>query len=80
MLLTRPGVRIRNVMRSFPQMHPGAGLGGAAACPQPAFEWFVAWRHLRDPEHHSRKMLYFGLALLGMASSTCWSLTVRRAS
>src|SRR6266540_890158 len=30
----------------------------------PGFEWFVAWRHLRDPERRSRTTLYFGLALL----------------
>jgi lipoprotein-releasing system permease protein len=30
----------------------------------PGFEWFVAWRHLRDPERRSRKMLMFGLALV----------------
>jgi lipoprotein-releasing system permease protein len=28
------------------------------------FEWFVAWRHLRDPERRSRRALVFGLGLL----------------
>jgi len=28
------------------------------------FEWFVAWRHLRDPERRSRRALYFGLAVV----------------
>ncbi|HVX96841.1 MAG TPA: FtsX-like permease family protein [Polyangia bacterium] len=32
------------------------------------FEWFVAWRHLRDPERKSRKTLYFGLAALAFAA------------
>jgi lipoprotein-releasing system permease protein len=31
------------------------------------FEWFVAWRHLRDPERRSRRALYFGLAVVGLA-------------
>jgi lipoprotein-releasing system permease protein len=31
------------------------------------FEWFVAWRHLRDPERRSRRALYFGLAVLLLA-------------
>ncbi len=35
------------------------------------FEWFVAWRHLRDPERRSRRQLAFKvglvLALLGVA-------------
>jgi lipoprotein-releasing system permease protein len=30
----------------------------------PGFEWFVAWRHLRDPERRSRKTLVVGLAAL----------------
>jgi len=30
----------------------------------PGFEWFVAWRHLRDPERRSRRALVFGLGLL----------------
>jgi lipoprotein-releasing system permease protein len=31
---------------------------------KPGFEWFVAWRHLRDPERHSRRTLVVGLAAL----------------
>jgi lipoprotein-releasing system permease protein len=31
------------------------------------FEWFVAWRHLRDPERRSRRALYVGLAILLLA-------------
>ena len=31
------------------------------------FEWFVAWRHLRDPERRSRRALYFGLAVVLLA-------------
>jgi lipoprotein-releasing system permease protein len=30
----------------------------------PGFEWFVAWRHLRDPERRSRRTLVIGLAAL----------------
>jgi lipoprotein-releasing system permease protein len=32
------------------------------------FEWFVAWRHLRDPERKSRRTLVFGLAALALAA------------
>jgi len=32
------------------------------------FEWFVAWRHLRDPERRSRRTLVFGLAALALAA------------
>jgi lipoprotein-releasing system permease protein len=32
------------------------------------FEWFVAWRHLRDPERRSRRTLFFGLAALVLAA------------
>jgi lipoprotein-releasing system permease protein len=32
------------------------------------FEWFVAWRHLRDPGHKSRRTLAFGLAALALAA------------
>ena len=31
------------------------------------FEWFVAWRHLRDPERRSRRALYCGLVVLLLA-------------
>ena len=31
------------------------------------FEWFVAWRHLRDPERRSCRALYFGLGVLLLA-------------
>ena len=30
------------------------------------FEWFVAWRHLRDPERRTRRTLIIGLVLLGL--------------
>jgi lipoprotein-releasing system permease protein len=33
----------------------------------PAFEWFVAWRHLRDPERRSHRMLIVGGSMLGLA-------------
>ena len=32
------------------------------------FEWFVAWRHLRDPERRSRRALYLGIAVLLLAA------------
>ena len=31
------------------------------------FEWYVAWRHLRDPERRSGRLLKFGLALMLVA-------------
>jgi lipoprotein-releasing system permease protein len=31
------------------------------------FEWFVAWRHLRDPERRSRRALVIGLVILMVA-------------
>ncbi|MDB4982609.1 MAG: Lipoprotein releasing system transrane protein LolC [Myxococcales bacterium] len=34
----------------------------------PGFEWFVAWRHLRDPERRSRRLLKLGLALIVLSS------------
>jgi lipoprotein-releasing system permease protein len=34
---------------------------------QPGFEWFIAWRHLRDPERRSRRTLVVGLAALAAA-------------
>jgi lipoprotein-releasing system permease protein len=37
---------------------------------KPGFEWFVAWRHLRDPERHSRRTLLVGLAAL-VAGAVC---------
>ncbi|HEY0711038.1 MAG TPA: ABC transporter permease [Polyangia bacterium] len=30
----------------------------------PGFEWFVAWRHLRDPERRSHKLLIAGIVIL----------------
>lgn len=36
----------------------------------PGFEWFVAWRHLRDPERRSRRTLVFGLLALA-AGALC---------
>jgi lipoprotein-releasing system permease protein len=36
----------------------------------PGFEWFVAWRHLRDPERRSRRTLFIGLAAL-LAGGLC---------
>jgi lipoprotein-releasing system permease protein len=30
----------------------------------PGFEWFVAWRHLRDPERRSRRTLVVGIVAL----------------
>ena len=35
----------------------------------PGFEWFVAWRHLRDPERRSRRAiaLKVGLVIVGLA-------------
>ncbi len=38
---------------------------------QPGFEWFVAWRHLRDPERRSRRTLVVGLAALA-AGGLCF--------
>src|SRR3954452_3632081 len=41
-----------------------------------AFVWFVAWRHLRDPERRSRALLVTGLAImvigLGLALASVW--------
>jgi lipoprotein-releasing system permease protein len=34
----------------------------------PGFEWFVAWRHLRDPERRSRRLLKLGLGLIVLAA------------
>jgi lipoprotein-releasing system permease protein len=33
----------------------------------PGFEWFVAWRHLRDPERRSRWLLRLGVILMVVA-------------
>jgi lipoprotein-releasing system permease protein len=38
----------------------------------PGFEWFIAWRHLRDPERRSRRTLVVGLAALG-AGALCFA-------
>jgi lipoprotein-releasing system permease protein len=38
---------------------------------QPGFEWFIAWRHLRDPERRSRRTLVVGLAALA-AGGLCF--------
>jgi lipoprotein-releasing system permease protein len=38
----------------------------------PGFEWFVAWRHLRDPERRSRRTLLIGLAAL-LAGGLCFA-------
>jgi lipoprotein-releasing system permease protein len=34
----------------------------------PGFEWFVAWRHLRDPERRSRRTLIVGLVLTALGA------------
>lgn len=33
----------------------------------PGFEWFVAWRHLRDRERRTRRMLIIGLVVVALA-------------
>jgi lipoprotein-releasing system permease protein len=38
----------------------------------PGFEWFIAWRHLRDPERRSRRTLVVGLAAL-VAGALCFA-------
>ncbi len=40
----------------------------------PGFEWFVAWRHLRDPERRSRRLLKMGLALMVIAGAAYGAL------
>jgi lipoprotein-releasing system permease protein len=40
----------------------------------PGFEWFVAWRHLRDPERRSRRTLVVGLVAL-LAGVLCLAAT-----
>ncbi|HLK88869.1 MAG TPA: ABC transporter permease [Polyangia bacterium] len=37
---------------------------------KPGIEWFIAWRHLRDPERRSRRTLVLGLAAL-VAGGLC---------
>ncbi|HEX3906195.1 MAG TPA: ABC transporter permease [Polyangia bacterium] len=39
---------------------------------RPGFEWFIAWRHLRDPERRSRRTLVVGLAAL-LAGGLCFA-------
>jgi lipoprotein-releasing system permease protein len=34
----------------------------------PGFEWFVAWRHLRDPERRSHRTLIVGVVVWGLGS------------
>jgi lipoprotein-releasing system permease protein len=41
-------------------------MNPVALRPGRGFEWFVAWRHLRDPERHSRKTLIVGLVLVAL--------------
>ncbi len=45
----------------------------------PGFEWFVAWRHLRDPERRSRRAIAFkvGLVLLVLSAGLLVYLQVR---
>jgi lipoprotein-releasing system permease protein len=40
---------------------------------QPGFEWFVAWRHLRDPERGSRRILFIG-AVLTLLGGIAWGV------
>lgn len=37
--------------------------------PPLGFEWFVAWRHLRDPERRSHRMLLLGVAILLLSAA-----------
>jgi lipoprotein-releasing system permease protein len=39
---------------------------------KPGFEWFVAWRHLRDTERSSHRTLWVGI-LLGVAGALCYA-------
>jgi lipoprotein-releasing system permease protein len=34
--------------------------------PGRGFEWFVAWRHLRDPQRRTRRTLFIGLSLVAL--------------
>jgi len=45
----------------------------------PGFEWFVAWRHLRDPERRSRRAVAFkvGVVLLVLSAGLLVYLQVR---
>jgi lipoprotein-releasing system permease protein len=40
----------------------------------PGFEWFIAWRHLRDPERRSRRTLVVGIVAL-VAGVLCLAAT-----
>jgi lipoprotein-releasing system permease protein len=42
----------------------------------PGFEWFVAWRHLRDPERRSARLLKVGLALMLLAGVAVGGLAI----
>jgi hypothetical protein len=42
-------------MSDFPRADAMTGLG---------FEWFVAWRHLRDPERRSRRAIALKVGLV----------------
>ena len=46
----------------------------------PGFEWFVAWRHLRDPERRGSRVLIVGLIVvaLGIAAMTASYILSRR--
>jgi lipoprotein-releasing system permease protein len=35
----------------------------------PGFEWFVAWRHLRDPDRRGSRTLFFGIFALLLAAA-----------
>jgi lipoprotein-releasing system permease protein len=35
----------------------------------PGFEWFVAWRHLRDPERRSRRTLIVGVTIVALGAA-----------
>jgi lipoprotein-releasing system permease protein len=44
-----------------------SALTGASAPRGRAFEWFVAWRHLRDPDRRSYRSLVVGVSLTAVA-------------
>src|SRR5262249_55714246 len=54
----------------LPPDAPRARLGTelATQAPGPGFEWYVAWRPLRDPQRRSYRTLVFGLGALGLAA------------